>query len=356
MGDRTDEETIITAIRKTLTATAVVGAVLAGTAACGTVEQLTAGQQLDAAFEKLGKEKSLSVELDLDTDERSLKALDASSDPEPGDELPDEVAELLSGVKISFTVQSKKPLDVSEEKDYVGMAFKVSAADGDLVEYRIIGDDLYIRTDAEALSETMGFPLPSPDDLPPEADGLKKALSGEWVTLDGKEMEDATAGLGDGEDEPSAEPSLDARTQKKLVKALRSTIAREVEFRTSDGDDGAEHVTATAPFRTLLTELVEEIEPLADKFPPGMELPTADDLKDAPNTKVTADFALNDGELTEVHVDLAKLAENAKVKKLGLKVRFEDGGTVTAPSGATELDVEDLLGGFAGAMMGAEDF
>ncbi|MGJ3558181.1 hypothetical protein ACR6C2_01385 [Streptomyces sp. INA 01156] len=42
--DRTHEETIISAIRKTLTATAVVGAVLAGSAACGTAEQLSAAR------------------------------------------------------------------------------------------------------------------------------------------------------------------------------------------------------------------------------------------------------------------------------------------------------------------------
>ncbi|MEU3249825.1 hypothetical protein [Streptomyces sp. NPDC006997] len=322
------------------------------------MEQLTAGQKLDAAFEALGQEKSLSFELDLDTDARTLKALDASSDPEPGDEIPDEVADLFSGVKMSVTVQSKKPLESSEEKDLVGVAVKVGTEEGDLVEYRLVGDDLYIRTDATTLGEAMGFPLPSADDLPPEADGLKKVLAGEWVTLDTKEMEDATAGLGGEEfgEEPSAEPSLDARTQKKLVKALRSTIAREVEFRTSEGDDGAEHVTATAPFRTLVAQLVNEIEPLAAKFPPGMEPPTAKDLKDAPDAEVTADFTLNDGELTEVYVDLAKLAENAEVKKLGLKVSFDDGGTVTAPSGATALDIEDLMGGFAGAMTGAEDF
>ncbi|MFC9492649.1 hypothetical protein ACFTZM_42205, partial [Streptomyces hydrogenans] len=63
----------MSAIRKTLTATAVVGAVLAGSAACGTVEQLSAGKKLDQAFEKLGKETSLSFELDLDVDAQTLK-------------------------------------------------------------------------------------------------------------------------------------------------------------------------------------------------------------------------------------------------------------------------------------------
>ncbi|MFH9864343.1 hypothetical protein [Streptomyces sp. NPDC017202] len=355
--DRTDEETIITAIRKSLTATAVVGAVLAGSAACGTVEQLSAGRKLDQAFEKLAGQKTISFELDLDTDARSLKALDASSDPEPGEELPDEAADLFSDAKISVTVQSKKPIGESGEKDYVGMALKISNKDGDLTEYRVVGDYTYIRSDVNVLGKAMGFPVPSVKDLPPEASGLKKVLEGEWVKIDTKEMEKTTAELGaEPGAMPAPEPTLDAGTQKHLLEALRKTVAREVDFKTAGDEDGSEHITATAPFRTLVTEFLGEIRPLAKSLPPGMELPTDKDLEDVPDAKATADFALKNGELTEVSVDLAELAENAKVKKLGLVVRITDGRTPTAPAGATELSIDEVLGGFGAAMMDEEAF
>ncbi|CAM5452335.1 hypothetical protein SGLAM104S_10616 [Streptomyces glaucescens] len=273
--DRTDEETIITAIRKTLTATAVVGAVLAGSAACGTVEQLSAGKKLDEAFEKLGKEKSISFEFGLDTDAQSLRALDTSTDPEPGDEMPDEVADLLSGAKITVTVQSKKPLDESGEKDYVGMAMKVGTKDGDLIEYRVIGDHTYIRSDIDSLGKVMGAPVPSAKDLPPGASGLKDVLEGKWVKIDMKEMERTAAEMGaEPGAKPSPEPTLDARTQQRLLEALRETIAREVDFKSAGEKDGSEHITATAPFRTLITEFFDEIRPLAKKLPPGAEMPT----------------------------------------------------------------------------------
>ena len=352
--DRSHEENIINAIRKTLTATAVVGAVLAGSAACGTVEQLSAGRKLEQAFEELGKEKTLSFELDLDTDAASLKAMDAASDPEPGEENPDEVAELLSGAKITVTVQSKKPLEKSGEKDLVGTAMKVSTPDGDLFEYRVIGDYTYLRADMDAMGKTMGSPLPDPDDLPPEAGAMKDVLQGKWVKFNTEEMNKAAAEEQDTEG--GAAPSLDAKTQKKLVKALRKVVAREVEFKTTGGEDGTEHVTATAPFRTLITELLGEIRPVVKDLPPGMELPTAKDLKDAPNAKVTADFTLKNGELSQVHIDLAKLAENAKVKKLGLTLRMREGALPGAPAGATTLDLPELMNGFLGgvAMSDAE--
>ncbi|MFI8537520.1 hypothetical protein ACIGMX_45670 [Streptomyces aquilus] len=319
------------------------------------MEQLSAGRKLDRAFEELGKEKTLSFEVDLDTDAASLKALDASSDPEPGEEIPDEVAELLSGAKITVTVQSKKPLEKSGEKDLVGTAMKVSTPDGDLIEYRVIGDYTYIRADMDAVGKSIGSPMPDPADLPPEAGAMKDVLQGKWVKFNTKEMSKAAA---EGEDaEGGAAPSLDSKTQKKLVTALRKVVAREVEFKTVGGKDGIEHVTATAPFRTLVTELLGEIRPVVKNLPPGgMELPTAKDLKDAPNAKVTADFTLKNGELSQVHIDLAKLAENAKVKKLGLTLRMREGTLPGAPAGATTLDLPELMNSFLGgvAMSDAE--
>ncbi|MET8220728.1 hypothetical protein [Streptomyces hirsutus] len=344
--DRTHEETIISAIRKTLTATAVVGAVLAGSAACGTAEQLSAGQKLDQAFEQLGKKKTLSFELDLDTDITSLKALDAKSDPAPGDEIPDEAAELMSDATITVTVQSKKPLDESGEKDLVGMAMKISNPEGDLAEYRMIDDYIYVRADVDTIGKMMDSPAPAAEDLPPQAQSFKNVLEGKWVKFSAKKMEELAAEGQEDQDGPAPAPSLDAKTQKKLVEALRTVVAREVSFKTADGENGTEHVTATAPFRTLITELLDEIRPLTKDLPPGMELPTDKDLKDAPDTKVTADFTLKNDELTEVNVDLAALAEDAKVKKLGLTVRMSDGTKPTAPAGATELDLQELMEGF----------
>lgn len=349
---RTYEETVISAIRKTLTATAVATVVLAGSAACGTVENLSAGQKLDQAFDKLGKERSLSFELDLDTDAETLKALDAGA--EPGEEMPDEIAELLSDARISVSVQSRKPLEKSGEKDFSAMAMKFSGPDGDLFEYRLVGDYTYLRADVDALAQATGNPMPPVDELPADAGAFKKLLGGEWIKISTKELGDTggyvTGGQAPGDEEPPAEPTLDAKTQKKITKALRQVVAREVDFKTSGGSDGTEHIKATAPFRTLLTELFDELRPLTEELPPGAEVPTAKDLKDAPNEKVTADFTLRNGELAEVSVDLAGLAEKAEVEKFALVLRVGKGEKATAPAGATEVRIDELMGGFFGSM------
>ncbi|AMW15093.1 hypothetical protein A4E84_01275 [Streptomyces qaidamensis] len=312
------------------------------------MEQLSAGQKLDRAFDKLGKKNTLSFELDLDTDVASLKALDDKSDPAPGEEIPEQAAELLSGAKIAVTVQSKRPLDESGEKDLVGTALKVSTPDGDLAEYRVIGDFTYVRADMAAMGEMAGSPVPDADDLPPEAGAMKDVIEGKWVKINTKEMEKATGESRRANGGPAPAPSLDAKTQKKLMKALREVIAREVKFKTADGENGTEHVKATAPFRTLVTELFGEIRPLLKDLPPGVQLPTDKDLKEVPDAKVTADFTLKNGALSQVDVDLAKLAGTAEVKKLGLTLRMREGVKPTAPAGATKLDLDKLMSGFFG--------
>ncbi|MGW5283405.1 hypothetical protein ACWERI_28730 [Streptomyces collinus] len=307
------------------------------------MEQLSAGRKLDRAFEELGKEKTLSFELDLDTDVTSLKALDAQSDPAPGEEMPEEAAKLISGARIAVTMQSRKPIDESAQKDLIGMAMKISSPDGGLAEYRVIGETAYMRADMATLGKMTGTPLPAAAQLPPQAGAIRKLLAGKWVKFRTKEMEKSGAWSPKG---PAPAPSLNTRTQQKLVAALREVVAREVRFKTADGPDGTEHVTATAPFRTLVTKLFGEMRPLVKDLPPGMELPTDKDLKDAPDTDVKADFTLRGGELDKMRVDLAGLAEDTKVRKLGLTLRMGHGTRPTVPAGATELDLNELMQGF----------
>ncbi|MFF2023241.1 hypothetical protein ACFVW2_15765 [Streptomyces sp. NPDC058171] len=318
------------------------------------MENLSAGQKLDRAFDRLGEEHSLSFELDLDTDAATLKGLDAA-DTAPEDRIPDEIAELISGGRISVSVESKKPLAESGEKDLKGFAMEVSGPDSTLLEYRMIGDYVYGRADFEQFGQLAGSSMPSVDllspgdELPKGAEDLEKFLNGDWVKISTKEFKEAglfaggpdTGGAPDS-GRPADLPTFDASTQKKLLKAVGDVISNEVDFTTTDGEDGAERITATASLRTLATSLIDEVRPLAKEFPAGFELPTAKELKELPRKKGSADFTLKNGDLTEVSFDLTQLDKKLKGEKLGLVLRLGEGETPTAPSGATELNLEEL--------------
>lgn len=372
---RRHKETVITAtrmspagrkspvIRRTLTAVGCTTALLSGVAACGTVENLTAGQKVDQAVEGLGGKKSLAFELGLDAKPSALVKL--AGEEEPGEEMPPELAKLFAGVRVKVSVESRKPLADSGEKDLVGTAMSVSGPDGVLAEYRLVGDYTYYRADMKAFGEAMGFPLPTADELPESEKELRPVLEGKWIKIDNRELDraakDATGKGGeDGKGRAgAADPAdeIDSRTQRKILKAVRSVVAREVTFSDKGGSDGVERVVAKASFRELLTGIIDKLRPLAGELPAGAELPTDEDLKDAPDKKVAVDFSLKNGDLTRVSIDLATLADDPKGAKVPLVMTFGEAGDISAPSGATKLPAGEfggpgnpftsgLLGGF----------
>ncbi|MFF1358662.1 hypothetical protein [Streptomyces sp. NPDC058297] len=346
-------ETDISAIRTTtLTAAGCAALLLATTAACGTVENLTAGQKIAKAADQLGEQKSLSFELGLDAKPDALLDLAGGQ----GDEaMPPTVAKALAGAHVTFSVRSKKPLSDSDEKDFVGMGVKLSVPGGTLAEYRLAGDFVYFRLDMQKSSELMGFPLPSPKDLPKGEEGLAKALEGEWVKVDVVDLKKNTSGKGSSDSTGSkdSKSSLDEKTQRKVLKALRGVIADDVTLRSAGTENGTERIVAKASFRELLTDLFDKLGPLKDELPPGAGFPTAKDLKDAPAKKVAVDFSLTNGALSKISFDLATLADGEKGAKVPLVVKFGKAGDISAPSGATEVPLGELGGPLlSGAPMG----
>ncbi|MFE1286550.1 hypothetical protein [Streptomyces sp. NPDC058751] len=343
------EETIITVIRKTVTAVGCTAVLLTAAAACGTVQNLTAGQKVDQAVSRLGEQKSLAFQLDLDADAAAIDAVageDGSEEP-----LPPEFAKFVSGLQVDVSVKSRKELADSGEKDLVGTSVKIAGADGVLVEYRIVGDFMYYRSDMKAIGEAMGFPVPTADDFSSDQKEFRKILEGEWVKVDTKELERARKSAGGapkGDDE-----EIDAKTQKKVLDAVRGVIGHEVRFRTKGGSGGVEHVIATGNVRDLLTGVFDKLRPLQKDLPAGAELPAAEELEEAPNKKAAVDFTLKDGDLRQIRFDLSVLVDGPVKAKLPLVLKFSEAGDVGAPSGATEFPVGKIPGDSPlGAFMG----
>lgn len=348
----------MTAIRKSLVAVGCTTVLVTGVAACGTIENISAGKKLENAADKLGERRSLSVELDLDATPEQLIALSKSdSAAEP---MTREEAEALAGVKVSVAVQAKKPLAEAKDKDLIATRVKLSGPDGDLVEYRIMGETAYMRVDMRALGELSGEPIPSADELPADMPGgkvVRKLFDGGWVKLDTAEMDKAREEMGAEAGKKGADGSeVSPETSRKITKSLKKLFAREVTLKDKGRRDGADHVVATGPVRTLLTGVFNELRPFTDELPGGEDLPTAKDFKDVPNKKIAVDFAIKNGALAEASADLAPLAEGLKKgDKLPLKLAFGEGGKITAPSGATELDIKELMEAAGAMMLGGGD-
>ncbi|MEV6104666.1 hypothetical protein AB0M28_08095 [Streptomyces sp. NPDC051940] len=317
------------------------------------MENLSAGQKLTRAFDKVGEQTSLHLTLGLDATPAELIAL-SKDDKDP---LDAKTARFVSGMEISYDVTSKKAIGKTGEKDVTGQRIALSGPDGELLELRIIGKDaLYARADLQQFADLTGEKMPSAAEIPPEAGALGDFFEGDWIKLDlaklekfSKEMEKqgAAAGAVPG----LGTPSLSPETGKKLFKDLKKAFAGEVTLKNKGEVDGLDQVTATANARSLVDVLFDAVSPYAkDLGMPGeFPKPTAKDLKDIPNKRVAVDFFLKDGALDSASVNLGVLTAE-KDDDLGLKAEFGEADAVEAPSGAAELDIEQI----AQAMMGSK--
>ncbi|GAA2330641.1 hypothetical protein [Streptomyces cuspidosporus] len=343
---------------KPLVAVGCTTALVTGATACGAIENISAGKKLENATDKLGERRSMSMELDLDVTPEQLIALsksDGASEP-----MPREAAEALAGVKVSVAVQAKKPLAEAKDKDLVATQLKLSGPDGVLAEYRVMGKTAYVRLDMRAFGELSGEPVPSADEMPesmPGGKALRKILEGGWVKVDTAEMEKARAEVGGpGGKKASGGPELSPETSKKITKSLKKLFAREVTLKDTGSRDGADHVVATGPVRTLLTGIFDELRPFTDEIPGAEDLPTAKDFKDLPNKKIAVDFAIKNGTLAKASTDFAPLAEGLKKgDKLPVTLTFGEGGKIAVPSGATELDIAGMMDAMMGGFEAGDD-
>ncbi|GAB2619177.1 hypothetical protein GCM10027168_59260 [Streptomyces capparidis] len=337
-----------------MTALGCAAALTAGVVACDAVEKLTAGQKLSRAFDRLGEQRSLSVELGLDATPEQLMKISESQ----GEELPREAAELLAGGRISLTVQADKPLNKAEEADFTGAEISFSKDLKRLMELRIVGETTYVRADIEQIAEVGGEPAPSVEELtegmPAELGFVEEFLEGGWVSVNNADLEELDERMSEftGE-EPKPGEDLTKSQENELLKGLKGLLGREVGIKDKGRRDGADHLEVSASARSLLGGLVKELEPLSAQFP-GEELPTQEDLKAIPTTRATADVLIKDGKLSEVTFDLAQLDEEMVKagQKLPLRIDFAEGGPIEKPSGATEVpleDVEELMESFSTA-------
>nr|WP_203606869.1 hypothetical protein [Streptomyces sp. SID11385] len=333
---RRQGKTINAARRTTLVVATSAALALTGIAACGTVENLSAAQKIQKAADKLGEQRALTVEFGFDADPEVLQRTDKSEDPE--DALSPKAAKAVAKMRVSLSVQASKPLSEAGEKDMKAVALSLGSGKGEeLLDIRMIDKSFYLRADLPKLGDTFDEPMPGADELPEGMGPLKDLFEGKWVKTD----TDALKSL--ASDDGKSDEQVSPKTERKLKTDLKSILARRVTFDDQGKKDGTEHIRAEAPARALLTDVVGALRGVADDLPAGKlpGLPTEKDLKDIPHRKAGVDFALKDGALSGITLDVTQFAEPGdgikKGDKVDLVLRFADPGKIAAPAGAKEL-------------------
>jgi len=245
---------------------------------------------------------------------------------------------------------------LSGSKD-VDLSYVLSSKKSDktYVDLRQVDARTYLKVDARAIVELSGEDASAVDDMidtaPPEMKVAKDLLSGTWVSLDAKLLEEfAKAGgqpagtpSGVPSGVPSAMPSLDPKAVEGVLGSLKDVIAKNLVLEDRGTLGGLDQIRVSVPARGLAEGFLKAVKPLAKDLPQIAELPDAVP-SDIPDRKIGADLFLKNGTLSAVTLDLAQFAEEAGPEvHFPVKVTFgHDVPAIDTPTGAVEVTKQDL--------------
>lgn len=359
--------------------------ITAGAAACGNDEPSTPQGKVTNAFTNLGDQKAVTVGLSFDGSAQQIYA--AMKDQDDFD-LSD--AKMLAGLRISAALSSPKPFAEVKQGDKggnLGLSVASGASDGKdgttLVGLRSVDQKVYVKVDLKAIAkldpsdkdfQELDSLVGSADQMPSNYASVKALVKGGWVSLDPKAFEDFFKSLGSqggdtsgdsdssGDDPlaglglpgglPTALPTdLAGKSLTQLIGPLRESLTRDAKLTDLGTTDGADHIRASIPARTLAKDLENGLGSLSKSLPGNV----TKDLDDVPNKTVNVDLAIKGGKLTHITVDLAQLDDTIH-GKLPLDLSIDgDAAPVSAPSGAQQLNPQDLMGLVMAQLGGSDD-
>ncbi|MFJ5232502.1 hypothetical protein ACIQBJ_21740 [Kitasatospora sp. NPDC088391] len=363
-------------------------ALTTGLAACSTVEQLSAGDKLGNAFEKLGDAKSLRIDLSFDATPEQVVAFGKAVDSP----IEQKAADLIGDLKLSVTMTSDKPLKDSEafKNGYsgdtnltdlkgvaVGYTLSAKKSGKTYADIRLVDRKMYVKADVRGIAGLAGEDPAQIDravaELPSEAAPVKDVIDGKWLSVDLAKLqelsEQAAKGGKPGSSTkidpndigratlPDTLPGVDGAAVQEFAKSLKEAFSKNVTLEEKGRDGDADVIRVSAPLRPLVASFTKSAKALTKGIPGYPGLPTEDDdLADVPDRKLSADVRIKDGRAQAVLFDLAQLDDKTDGSAhLPLRIGFSgDAAPLTAPSGATEFDL-DKLKDLAGAMAGAAD-
>ena len=292
------------------------------------------------AFRALSEADGITEEISLRSTAEDLQAVSEGS-------LDADTAQVILD---SSVVISAKNTGSEVQEAETSILFRVGGSDD--LELRIADNSLYLRADVKHLLETFGQDPSQADAFASQAQGqpgfewVQAAVNGDWLVV--KNLQQLVQQMG-------ANPAPD---QKKLIQGLLDVIEKNATV-TSEGDeDPGTHLVATMPLRQTAQDFIGVLQSAGTQMPPGTDM--SQELQDIPEGDMTVDFWVQDGALTQMHIDFLQFAEFEEggegipegVDELGLLITFEEfTGSIEAVPDAVVLDpaaIRQALGGMMG--------
>ena len=360
-------------------------AVAIGVAGCGQAQKLSAKDSVSDALSGFESAKSATFTVSLDTTAADVAAISKAQGEPMSASDQKTLAKVLAG-DVVFAVEaangktfgdsakaSSKTAGSSDLSSLLGDPEKLSTLlkeqgafsmsvrlSGDaLVDLRSVDGKIYARANVKQILTLAGEEPNSLDqqlaDLPPAMAPLAKAAKGEWVSLDLAKAAAAAkdSGLLDALPTSAPSPSVDAAKVQKLVDDLKKAYQDKATI-TDLGENGdrGKGYRLGAPAKQVAQAVSADLIALVGK---DGEAQVTKAIGKIPDKTFNLDLWVKDDKLSAVSLDLTQfLTKPVTGHKLALDIGIAvDSGKVTAPSGATEIDVKSLLSQFpAGALSG----
>jgi len=367
-----------------MTAAGVGLAVAVGITGCGEVQKLSAKDKVSTALSGLEDAKSATFTVKLDTTAADLAAISkAQGDPMSASDQKTAAQVLAGDVVFSMEAADGKtfgdsakagasgagakdlqsllgdPKALSELLKQQGKSsFAVRQGGKSLLDVRSLDGKIYLQADVKKIL-TLADQDPSLveqqlSSLPPSMAPLAKAAKGEWVSLD---LAKAAAAVNDTGllktlPTPTAQPTLDAAKLQRLVDSLKSAYQSKATITDLPESDRGDGFRLSAPAKQVAQAVSDDLISLVGK---GSEAEIRKSINDIPNKTFSLDVWVKDDKLNYLSLDLTQFLDKPVTgKKLAVLVDVDvDSADVSAPSGATEIDVKQILGQLPlGAMAG----
>jgi hypothetical protein len=370
---------------KIIAAAGISLAVAVGVTGCGQVQKLSARDSVTEALSGFESAKSATFTVSLDTTIADVAAI-AKAQGEPMSKSDQKnFAKAIDGDVIfaieaadgkTFGESAKESTDSAGSSDLGALledpaklskllkeqgAFSMSVRLGGdaLVDLRSVDGKIFARANVKKILFLAGEDPNSLDEdlagLPPALAPLAKAAKGEWVSIDLAKAATAVkdSGLLDAIPTPSASPTVDAAKLQKLLDDLKLAY-RDKATITELGESGerGQGYRLGAPAKQVAEAVSADLIALVGK---ESEAEVRKTINQIPDKTFNIDLWVKDDKLTAVSLDLTQFLDKpAPGKKLAVDIDVDlDSGEVSAPSGATEIDVKSLLSQFpAGALGG----
>lgn len=200
-------------------------------------------------------------------------------------------------------------------------------------EIRYLDGLLYARVPVADLATKFGATAAEVKSLSAEAvgqlPGVDALFAGKWVSIDGKEITKlASAGTG--------LPTQDLE-QKKAVKELTTSATNLLE--------GASIVRDSADSKHLIvTSSTAKGYAEARRFAAAVNEDLASEFAEAPKDRpIVLDLWIDDGKLTAAEVNLLQFVDGA-TGRVAARIEVTTGAPITAPEGATKIDIAGVFG------------